>query len=79
MPPHNASVPDYSPNCPLLDYPQTTVDKSVPQLLKSLLVYLIVCLSVGKYFHISPHPPLSPLVWNSKKFAVLNKKLSFPE
>ena len=40
---------------------------------------LSVCLSVGKYYHLSPHPPLSPLVWNSKKFAVLNKKLLFPE
>ena len=62
---HKMSRPDSNPLSidnaeigPRPEYPQTIVDKSVPQLLKSLLVYLIVCLSVGKYFHISPHPPL---------------------
>ena len=44
-----------------------------------LFIYLLDCMHVSKFYQFSPHPPLSPLVWNSKKFAVLNKKLSFPE
>ena len=58
---------------PLPDYPQTTVDK-VASVIELDFVYLIDCVSVGKYYHFSPHPPLSPLVLNSKKFAVMNPK-----
>ena len=53
---------------PLPDYPQTTVDKVASAF--EFIDYLIVCLCVGKYYHLSPHPPLSPLLRNSKKFAV---------
>ena len=45
---------------PLPDYPQTTVDKVASVI--EFIDYLIVCLSVSKYYHFSPHPPLSPLV-----------------
>ena len=55
-----------------------------PQCLNSDFVYLIVCLSVDKYSHFSPHPPLfpsfillsplSPLLLISKKFPVMNPK-----
>ena len=41
-------------------------------------ICLIVCLLVGKYYHFSPHPPLSPLSLISKKFAVINAKQAGP-
>ena len=63
---------------PRPEYPQTTVEKGASAF-ELDFVCLIVCLFVSKYSNLSPHPPLSPLVWNSKKFAVLNKKKSFRE
>ena len=57
---------------PLPDYPQTTVDKVASVF--EFRLYLIDCVCVGKYYHFSPHPPLSPLVLISKKFAVRNPK-----
>merc|ERR1711873_280628 len=38
-------------------------------------ICLIVCLCVGKYYHLSPHPPLSPLLLHFKNFAVMNPNL----
>ena len=44
---------------PLPDYPQTTVDK-VASVIELDFTWLIVCLLVGKYSNLSPHPPLAP-------------------
>ena len=64
---------------PLPDDPQTTVDKVASVF--EFIDCLIDCVSVGKYSHFSPHPPLfpsfillSPLLLISKIFAVMNKK-----
>ena len=46
---------------PRPEYPQTTVDKVASAFeldFVYLFIYLIDCLSVGKYSNISPHPPL---------------------
>merc|ERR1711873_394040 len=44
-----------------------------PQRIRVVSVFetcVLDCLFVGKYYHLSPHPPLSPLLRNSKKLAV---------
>ena len=58
---------------PLLDYPQNTVDKSVPQSLNSVSVCVLDCLSANIliFLHILL---CSPLLRNSKKCTVMNPK-----
>ena len=41
---------------PRPEYPQTTVDKVAPAF--EYFIYLLDCLLVGKFYHISPHPPM---------------------
>ena len=41
---------------PRPEYPQTTVDKGASAF--EFRLYLIVCLCVSKFYHLSPHPPL---------------------